>query len=181
VVQVLQTKKTWLTPFCLSAVHMSMCPHYCISLALNTFSWNFVLGVFIKTCLSDSVAVKIWQFNIHFAGDVREFMILYLLIFLESNRLQKKLWRKSGHTFYDKYEFLKIWCVIDVIFVPGNYGRYVNTQELIRSQRHESWEFKQEIKCYAFCQPHYSHVFILWIFVQYAYVYIELMCEEREN
>jgi 2-keto-3-deoxy-galactonokinase len=41
---------------------------------------------------------------------------------------------------------------MDVIFVPGNYGKYVNVQKLICSQTYESGEIKQQIHCHSVCQ-----------------------------
>lgn len=67
----------------------------------------------------------------------------------------EKIWT---HILCQVYTFLKIWCHIDVIFMPGNYGKYVNIQKLICSQRYESREIKQQIHWHSFCQPHYTHV-----------------------
>ena len=45
-----------------------------------------------------------------------------------------------------------------VIFVSANYGKYVNVQKLICSQRYESWELKQQIHCHSARQQHYTQV-----------------------
>jgi len=60
---------------------------------------------------------------------------------------------------------------MEVIFVPGNYGKYVNAQKLICSQTYESQEIKQQIHCHSVCQQHYTqslgHECALFSFCEY--------------
>ena len=45
-----------------------------------------------------------------------------------------------------------------VIFVPGNYGKYLNVQKLICSQKYESREIKQQINVHCFHSVNISTV-----------------------
>jgi len=80
----------------------------------------------------------------------------------------KKVVEKTGTHVLCQIHFSES-MVPHVIFVPGNYGKYLNVQKLICSQKYESREIKQQIHChsvlsatlYACFRPLMFTVFIL--------------------